>query len=164
MASASIAGVSITFGDVVATCALLLSIYATRQTVLFNRRQKQLIENQDRLNGLLVEKESNEKLEAHRANISASFIKLGRNNYRLKIWNQGKAAARNVKLEFPDGQECLSQSDIDSKFPLELLERHQSDELIASIALETKSKHPMKVIWSDDFKHYNEILGHEQEA
>lgn len=48
--------VQIDLGDVFAGCALLLSIYATFTTVHFNRRQKSLIESQERLNNLLLGK------------------------------------------------------------------------------------------------------------
>jgi hypothetical protein len=61
-----------------------------------------------------------------------------------------------VSLSFPDGNDCLVQSDIDSKFPLETLDTLQSVELIASISLGSKSKHSIKLTWSDDFSDHNE--------
>lgn len=41
-------------------------------------------------------------------------------------------------------------SDVSSKFPLEVLERHQSVELIAAVHLGTKSKHTIRLLWEDD--------------
>jgi len=148
--------ISVSTGDVIATGALLLSAYATWMTFRFNQRQKQLIESQDRLNKLLLEKEAGEVLNAQKANLGATFIKIGSNNHRLKIWNKGKASARNVTLDFPEGNECLIQSDINSKFPLETLDTHQSVELIAVLSMDSKSKHAIKLIWSGDFNDHNE--------
>lgn len=148
--------ISISIGDAIATGALALSSYATWKTFKFNEKQNMLIESQARLNKLLLEKETSEVLNIKKADLGATFIKLGSSKYRLKIWNKGKSAARNVSLEFPEGNDCLIQSDIDAKFPLEILETHQSVELIAAVSMNTKSKHPIKLIWSDEFSESNE--------
>ena len=90
------------------------------------------------------------------ADLGASFVKLGSGKHRLKIWNRGKCTARNVTLEFPEGNSVLILSDIDQKFPLETLETQQSVELLAVISMGTKSKHAIKLIWSDDHRERNE--------
>lgn len=150
--------ITFSFGDVVATFALALSAYATWKTFKFNERQNALIESQERLNKLLLDKEASEVVNIKKADLGATFVKLGSHKHRLKIWNKGKSAARNVLLDFPEGNDCLIQSDIDSKFPLEILETHQSVELIAAVSMDTKSKHPIKLIWSDDFSEHNEKM------
>ena len=55
--------VTIDAGDVIAGLAFLLSGYATWQTVSFNKRQKSLVESQEKLNTILLEKEVVEELE-----------------------------------------------------------------------------------------------------
>ncbi|MDP3183422.1 MAG: hypothetical protein Q8M54_11480 [Desulfobaccales bacterium] len=131
-------------GNVIAGIALLLSGYATWKTA--------------KLNNLLLEKERSEALNKKQADLGASFIKIGSNDRRLKIWNKGKAAARNVMIEFPEGNNILIQSEIDQKFPLELLDTYQSVELIAAGALGMKRKHPIRLIWSDDSSERNEKI------
>lgn len=150
--------ISISIGDAIATGALALSAYATWKTFKFNERQNTLIESQERLNKLLLDKEEGEVLNVKKADLGATFIKLGSNKYRLKIWNKGKSAARNVSLDFPEGNDCLIQSDIDAKFPLEILETHQSVELIAAVLMYSKSKHPIRLTWSDEFSEHNEKM------
>lgn len=142
--------VQIDLGDVFAGCALLLAMYATFATAHFNRRQKSLIESQERLNNLLLEKEQADSLGEKRADLGASLIKVGSQKYRVKIWNQGKCTARNVRVEFPDGNDLVIQNDVDAKFPLEALATHQPIELIASVHMGTKAKHTIKLIWEDD--------------
>lgn len=76
--------VSIDAGDVIAGLAFLLSAYATWQTVSFNKKQRSLVESQEKLNNRLLEKESEDTLKERRADLGASFIKLGSSKYRLK--------------------------------------------------------------------------------
>ncbi len=148
--------ISLTLSDIAAGLAFLLSAYATWKTVQFNNRQKSLIESQEKLNKRLLEKEDAESTAEKKADLGATFVKLGSNNYRLKIWNKGRASARNVLIAFPEGNDCLIESDINSKFPLEALDTYQSVELIAAVHMGTKSKHAIKLCWADDFSPSNE--------
>ncbi|WP_239670206.1 hypothetical protein [Morganella morganii] len=152
--------VSIDAGDVIAGLAFLLSAYATWQTVSFNKKQRSLVESQEKLNNRLLEKEDEDALKGKRADLGASFIKLGNSRYRLKIWNKGAATARNVRLEFPEGNDVVIDSEVTDKFPMEILERHQSVELIATVHMQTKRKHVVRLIWEDDAEAYNEKLSY----
>lgn len=147
---------SFSASDIIASCALLISAYAVWKTVQFNNRQKSLIESQERLNLRLLEREDADSVADKKADLGATFVKLGSSKYRLKIWNKGKATARNVSIEFPDGNNCIVESDVSEKFPLEALDTHQSVELIAAVHMQTKRKHAIKLIWSDEFSQSNE--------
>jgi hypothetical protein len=148
--------ISLTPSDIVAGLAFALSAYATWKTVQFNNRQQSLIESQEKLNQRLLEKEDAESAEEKKADLGAAFVKLGSSKYRLKIWNKGKATARNVSIYFPEGNDCLIESDVNSKFPLETLDTHQSVELIAAVHMGTKSKQTIRLCWADDFSPTNE--------
>jgi len=152
--------VTIDAGDVIAGLAFLLSGYATWQTVSFNKKQKSLVESQEKLNKLLLEKENEDSLREKRADLGASFIKLGSKKYRLKIWNKGASTARNVRIEFPEGNDVVIDSEVTDKFPMESLERHQSVELIAAVHMQTKRKHVVRLIWEDDAQSHNEKLSY----
>lgn len=147
---------SISASDIIASLALLISAFAAWKTVQFNDKQKSLIESQEKLNQRLLEREEAESISDRKADLGANFIKLGSSKYRLKIWNKGKTTARNVSIEFPEGNDCIVQSDVSEKFPLEALDTHQSVELIAAVHMGTKSKHAIKLIWSDEFNQHNE--------
>lgn len=150
--------VTIDAGDIIACLALLMSAYATWRTISFNEKQKSLIESQEKLNNLLLEKEESEVVSGKKADLGASFVKLGNNKHRLKVWNKGNATARNIRLEFPEGNSVLIQSDVDEKFPLESMEKFQSVELMASVHMGTKSKHVIRIVWEDDAHNHNEKL------
>jgi hypothetical protein len=152
--------VSIDAGDLIAGLAFLLSSYATWQTVSFNKKQKSLVESQEKLNNFLLEKESEDALKEKRADLGASFIKLGSSKYRLKIWNKGAATAKHVRVEFPEGNDVVIDSDVTEKFPMESLERHQSVELITFVHMQTKRKHVVRLIWEDEAQPHNEKLSY----
>lgn len=151
---------SIDAGDLIAGLAFLLSSYATWQTVNFNKKQKSLVESQEKLNNLLLEKESEDALKEKRADLCASFIKLGSSKYRLKIWNKGAATAKNVRVEFPEENDVVFDSEVTDKFPMESLERHQSVELTAAVDKGTKRKHVVRLIWEDEAQPHNEKLSY----
>lgn len=133
------------FSEAIALIALLVAFYYGWQNSKLTKR--------------LIEKEAGEAAAKTRADLGANFVKIGKNNYRLKIFNRGSAAARNVRIKLADEEDhCLSQRDIDSKFPHECIEPQQSVELIAAIHLGSKSKHPMTLIWDDDLKPNNEKM------
>lgn len=150
--------ITIEAGDIIAGMALVLSGYATWKTFIFNEKQKSLIESQEKLNLLLLEKEVDAAENDKKADLGASFIKLGNSKYRLKIWNKGKSTARCVRIEFPEGNDVLIQSEVEDKFPLESLDTFQSVELIAAVHMGTKRKHLIRLIWSDDANELNEKL------
>jgi len=142
--------------DVLALLAFLLSGVATWKTVQFNKRQQSLIESQERLNKLMIDKGLAESANEQKADLGATFVKLGSSKVRLKIWNKGQATARNVQIEFPEGEEIVSSSEIEEKFPLETLEQYQSVELIARTFMGAKRKHAIVLRWADDNSTENE--------
>lgn len=141
--------IDIDAGDIIASMALIFSFYATFKTIQFNNRQQDLIKTQATLNQLLLEKETAEADLERQAEVSVNFLRLGNNKCKLKVFNKGRAPARDVTIEFPEGNDVVSESDINSKFPLQSLDVHQSVELIASIYLGSKSKHLVKLQWTD---------------
>jgi hypothetical protein len=61
-----------------------------------------------------------------------------------------------VRIDFPDGNDVVPQSEIERKFPLESLEQYQSVGLIAAVSMDTKSKHTIRLAWLDDCSEKNE--------
>ncbi|WP_217271910.1 hypothetical protein [Sphingopyxis sp. BSNA05] len=103
---------NISSSDVIAFLALLIAVYSAWH-------QRAVNATQQRVNEFLLQQGENEALDARKADLGANFIKLGNNKHRLKIWNKGKATARNIRIEFPDGNDIVDEGDIRRKFPLE---------------------------------------------
>lgn len=141
--------VQIDAGDIVATLALIIAIYSAWTTARFNKRQTSFQETADRLNQLLVEKESAETVAQRQADVSANFYKAGKSNYRLKVFNRGKGAATNVRLEVLDGSGLLMANDIARKFPVPVMEQHAMVELIAAVHMGSPSRAHIRLTWDD---------------
>ena len=136
--------------DIIAFLALILSIYATHRALKFKKSQKELVEIQKKLNLLMLEKEEREANEAIRADLGANFITIGKNKHRLKIFNKGKNTAYNVKIEFPEGNDIILENDLEEKFPLEMMERGQWVDLVASFHTQSKSKLKVNLLWENE--------------
>jgi hypothetical protein len=150
--------IQIDLGDIVALLALGVSAYSMKKTSDFNKRQNEFIETNDKLNKLLLEKECTELMHKNKADISVNFIKTGKNNHRLKVFNKGNNTARNVRMEFPEGNSILHSSDLDTKLPIPIMEQHQSVELLAIVGFGSDSRMTIKLIWDDDFGSNNEKI------
>ncbi|EDV5768758.1 hypothetical protein AAC43_001221 [Salmonella enterica subsp. diarizonae] len=151
-----------TISDAIALAALVVSIYTIISSEIKSRKsdKEQMVikEEQDRIRRLLLDKETKLALEEKRADLNANLVKIGTNKYKLKIFNKGKAAARSVRIAFPDndGEEFLIMSEIERKMPYEVLYSQQMIELIASIHMGSKSKYKIRLLWCDDYNKMNE--------
>lgn len=105
------------------------------------------MEIQKKLNTLMLDKEKREAAHEKEADLGANFVTIGSEKYRLRISNKGRAAAYHVTIDFPEGNDIILEDDIQEKFPLELLERGQSVELVAMIAMGTKRKLAIRLSW-----------------
>lgn len=139
------------FSELVSIAAIGISAYATWNSIRFNKRQEAFIESQEKLNAQLLEKQNAESEDAKKAKLAARFINSGPNKHKLKIYNQGKASAKNVKIEFPDDDPIFIESEIQAKFPHERLDTYDSIELIAVRSFGSKSKYAITLIWDDDY-------------
>ena len=138
---------------VVAFVALILAWVSLHKTNKFNERQNQLAETTDRLNQMLIDRETAEGIAAKRADLSANLIEVGRNKHRLKVFNRGRGTARNVRLTVLDDDDegsFLIANDVAAKFPVPIMEQHQAVELIAALHFGSRMRAHIKLVWDDD--------------
>ena len=141
-----------TASDFASVAALILSGVSIYITSRFNSRQNELADTTERLNRLLIDRETAEGLASKKADLSANLIEVGKNKHRLKVFNRGKGVARNVRLidlAAPD-MSILGDSDIAHKFPVAIMEQHQAVELIAFIHMSSPLKAHIKLQWDDE--------------
>lgn len=139
----------VSLGDVIAAVALLFSGYATWRSRGLRKKEEELTQIQHKLNALMLEKEEREVKSANAAELGANFITLGSKKHRLKVFNKGKATAYQVSLDFPEGNDCIMNADLEEKFPMELMETGQSVELIASFSMQTRRKQAIRLHWKN---------------
>ena len=133
--------------------ALLLSGYVFWRTYRFG-------ELEGKLNALLLAKVEAEAMEGKMANLSASVLSIGSGKRRVRVWNKGPAPAMNVRIECPDGNELITESDMAAKFPMESMDAHQSVELGTCLHMGSKRKHSVVLRWADDSGEEREKLVH----
>lgn len=137
---------------VVAFAALIVAVVSLRKTNKFG-------ETTDRLNRLLIERETAESVASKKADLSANMIKVSQNDHRLKVFNRGKGIARNVRLtDLNANDSILISSEISRKFPVPILEQHQWVEVIAANHMGAGPRVHIKLQWDDDTG-----AGHEKE-
>lgn len=137
------------FSDIISLIALLIAGLSLGMNFWFNWRQLPLLRHS-------LEKSDAEALEEKKADIGAKLVNLGNGEYRVKISNRGKAAARNVRIEFPDDNKLIPDRVINDTFPMEVLEQRDSVDLIAAVSNGTPRKHKVLLKWEDDHSDSNE--------
>lgn len=95
----------------------------------------------------LWRQKQSEKINKQSANVSANFIKIWNRKVRFKIYNTGKALARNVNIQFLEENQIIAE--IDKKLPINLHE-HQTVEFPVVQSMESPNKIKFILIWDDD--------------
>ena len=125
-----------------------VSLYRSRRS---DKRQNELAATTEKLNRLLIERELQAEQDSKRADLSANLIKVGENHWRLKVFNRGKGTARNVRLVDLQGNDSiLDKEDIQTKFPVRILEQDQRVEILAGIFSGDACRAHVKLLWDDD--------------
>ncbi|WP_144034721.1 hypothetical protein [Aeromonas hydrophila] len=132
--------------DAIALLALLLSAYSIYKNVEFNRRQNEFANTADHLNKLLLRKEKDDAVGAISADLNARIVKIG-NGHRLKIYNKGKSAAKNIRLMCPTVREF---SIIDDALPLDVIHPGGNFDLLVATSMGAPSAVTIKLIWDDE--------------
>ncbi|MDC9817838.1 hypothetical protein ABRQ07_02055 [Pectobacterium polonicum] len=141
----------------IALLALIVSIYSIAIAEIRNKRNARenriLQERQKELTKILLEKEIDILIVNKKADLGARAIKT-RNHYAVKIFNKGKSTAYDISINVEDENPFI-KSDLEDKFPYELLHPQESIDLIASANLGMQSKHKIKLFWADDANQNN---------
>lgn len=143
---------NVTASDIAAVLALIVAIWSAVQTGRFNRRQNEFASTAERLNQLLIARETADTEQQRRAEVSANFVKIGKRNHRLKVFNRGAGVARNVRLELLSGGDLLADDELHEKFPVPAMEQHQTVELLAFVHLHSPRRCHVRLHWDDDIK------------
>jgi hypothetical protein len=141
---------SLSASDIAAVLALIAAMWSAVQTGRFNRRQNEFAATAERLNQLFIARETAESQEQGKADVSANFVKVGKHNHRLKVFNRGIGTARNVRLDVLAGEELIDCSALRDKFPVPALDRHQTIELLAAVHFGSPRRCHVRLLWDDD--------------
>lgn len=128
------------------TVALGLSILSYRDSRKANNVQDRLNEVEEKLKKYELEEKEKEREEATKACIEVRVMKISKGDYRMKIWNSGKATAYNVDFMIPEENKGMVWRD---KVPYEFLESGKSFEEHVMVHSGTPNKFKVTTIWLD---------------
>lgn len=137
---------------VMAICAFILTVIGVWKFYLSHKKQK-MNESGYKSHGVVSSPSPHgAKVEAKIADLKAAFVQTGRIQYKLHIWNQGNATARNVRFEYEPSGGIFIASEVNEKFPLDIeaLGDDYPVKLIAARTLGSDLKHPITLTWDDD--------------
>lgn len=126
--------------------ALGLSILSYRDSSKANKVQERLKEVEEKLMKYELEDKEKEREEATKACVEARIIKISKNNYKMKIWNSGKATAHNVDFNIPEEYKGLIWRE---KVPYEFLEPGKSFDERVIVYTGTPNKFKVTTTWID---------------
>ena len=130
-------------GTVIALVALIVSFFAVRKANKFGATT-------DRLHKMQIEREEAENVASKKADLSANMIKVGKSDYRLKVFNRGKGTARNVRLtDLTGANSIIIPGSIEDKFPIPIFEQHQQVELSTAVTKDSSLGCHIKLQWDD---------------
>lgn len=135
---------------------IALSAFAIVLTiVMYFKHDKRLKKQEEKLNAYQLKKIDEEESENKKALIRGNIVKGNKGSRVLKIFNSGKAVARNIRVEYLGDMEHIFPRD--DHFPYELLNPQDNSEIFLLLASGASTLH-IKFIWDDDFKKDNEFI------
>ena len=135
---------------------LIISCLALGVSVFtYFKHDKKIKAQEQIINDYQINKIAKENEEIKKASIRGNIIKGDRGKRTLKVYNCGKATARDIRVEGLDTDSlAVMRNDL---FPYELMNPQDYTEVIIWIVKDSPSTIKLKYIWDDDFGQNNEF-------
>lgn len=135
----------------------LLAIILT--IVMYYKHDKRLKEQEAKLNAYQIKKIEEEEFDNRKAQVRGNIIKGDKGRRDIRIYNTGKAPAKNIYITFLDKTD---ENMIIMKYPspYEFLNIGDHFDIIVHLYIGSPDILKMKLIWEDDFSSQNEHLQH----
>ena len=136
--------------------SLIISVLALIASVFtYLRHDKKLKEQERRIDEYQLKQIEKENLENKKAAIRGNIVKGLKSGRTLKVYNSGRATARNIRVEGLDVNGIFyMRRDI---FPYELMNPQDYTELTMHLTCGCPSTIKLKYIWDDEFGDNNEF-------
>lgn len=132
---------------IVATMALVGTIFT------YFKHDKKIKAQEKLINDYQHGKIEEEKIQKMQAEVRASIIVGSKGLRTLRVYNKGKASAKNVRLIIHDEPECLY-----SLNPFPLLNEHENVDLNIHLHMGSPDNISFELLWDDAFKMNNSHL------
>ena len=128
---------------VISVLALIASVFT------YLRHDKKLKEQECRINEYQLKQIEKEDLESKKAAIRGNIVKGLKGGRTLKVYNSGRATARNIRVEGLDVNGLIHRAD--ELFPYELMNPQDYTEVTIQLVVGCPSTIKLKYIWDDEF-------------
>jgi hypothetical protein len=132
------------------TAAIVVSIFSYKDSRNANKLRGRLNEVEEKLKKYELEDKEKEREDETKACIEARIMNISKGNYRMKVWNSGKATAYNVDFKIPSEYSGMVWRD---KVPYEFLDSGKNFEEVVLVHGGTPNKFKVTTTWED--KHSN---------
>lgn len=135
---------------------LIISCLALGVSVFtYFKHDKKIKAQEQIINDYQINKIAKENEESKKASIRGNIIKGDKGKRTLKVYNCGKATARDIRVEGLDiGSLAVMRNDL---FPYELMNPQDYTEVVIWVVKGSPSTIKLKYVWDDDFGQNNEF-------
>jgi hypothetical protein len=130
------------------TIAIVISILSYLKSRKSDGIRDRLLVVEEELKQYALEEKKKEIEDSRKACIEARIVSIGNHNYKLKVWNSGKAKACNVDYKVP---EKLKGMFFREKTPFEYLEAGKNFEEHVIVSMGSPSKVRITTLWEDEY-------------
>ena len=136
--------------------SLIISVLALIASVFtYLRHDKKLKEQERRINEYQLKQIEKEDLESKKAAIRGNIVKGLKSGRTLKVYNSGRATARNIRVGGLDVNGLIHRAD--ELFPYELMNPQDYTEVTIHLVVGCPSTIKLKYIWDDEYGNNNEF-------
>lgn len=137
------------WGLIISILALLASAFT------YFKHDKKLKEQERKINEYQLKQIEKEDLESKKAAIRGNIVKGLKGNRTLKVYNSGRAIARNIRIEGLDVEGLFHRAD--EVFPYELMNPQDYTEVNIMLFNNCAPTIKLKYIWDDESGKNNEF-------
>lgn len=146
--------------DIVDIISLGFSLFAIILTIaMYYKHDKRLKEQEAKLNAYQIKKIEEEESDSKKAQVRGNIIKGDKGRRDIRIYNTGKAPAKNIYINFLDNSD-EKVAIMKYPSPYEFLNTGDHFDIIMHLYIGGSDVLKMKLIWEDDFSNQNEYIQH----
>jgi len=138
---------------------LFLILYIIYKKFRYHQLKKDYESLQQQMDRVLLREQATLAQEGEKADLQAEFVKSDHDSHpKLRIRNVNQALAKNIRIDFPNGNNLLLKKEVDAIFPIDTLNKHK--EILLSIAVYNNAprKIAIELIWDDGYNMNNSKL------
>ncbi len=135
---------------------LLLILYIIYKKFQYHQLKKDYESLQQQMDRVLLREQAEQAQEGQKADLEADFVRSDHDSHpKLRIRNVNQALAKNIRIDFPNGNNLLLKKEVDAIFPITTLNKHK--EILLSIAVYNNAPRriAIELTWDDGYNMNN---------